>query len=213
MTYENPLLLRNPVSFLAVQRPRIDLKLKGHASLFMRLFPIKNKYLYRHKMLEYLYNKIKNEPLHRVDLKKSKSSFKEMADSLNIEPILLREYHQAFHGFEEKEDHVKCFVENGEYVIGIDEPGIRAYLDDFWISEGEKDLNERIYNKTKWIVPVFALIITIISLSISITTIRQTQRKGEQLDKELSKYKHETQQTIDSIKKSLSLIPDSLKNK
>lgn len=179
----------------------------------MKLFPISKKYLYRHKMLEYLYSKIKNEPLHEVDLKKSKSSFKEMADFLSIDPKLLREYHQAFHGFDDKEDHVKCFNERGEYVIGIDEPGIRAYLDDYWINEGEKDLNERIYNKTKWIVPVFALIITIVSLSISITTIKQTQRKAEQLDKELLKYKHETQQTIDSIRKSLSLIPDSLKTK
>ena len=179
----------------------------------MRLFPIKKKYVYRHKMLEYLYSKIKDEPLHEVDLKKSKSSFKEMADFLSIEPKLLREYHQSFHGFDDKEDHVKCFNERGEYVIGIDEPGIRAYLDDYWINEGEKDLNERIYNKTKWVVPLIALVITAISLGYSVYSIRQTQQKVQILEKQLLDYKHELQQKDEYIKRSLSLIPDSLKKK
>lgn len=179
----------------------------------MRLFPIKKKYVYRHKMLEYLYSKIKDEPLHEVDLKKSKSSFKEMADFLSIDPKLLREYHQSFHGFDDKEDHVKCFNERGEYIIGIDEPGIRAYLDDYWINEGEKDLNERIYNKTKWVVPLIALVITAISLGYSVYSIRQTQQKVQILEKQLLDYKHELQQKDEYIKRNPSQVPDSLTKK
>ncbi len=179
----------------------------------MRLFPIKKKYVYRHKMLEYLYSKIKDEPLHRTDLKRSKSSFKEMADFLKIDARLLKEYHQSFHGFDDKEDHVKCFEEGGEYIIGIDEPGIRAYLDDYWINEGEKDLNERIYNKTKWVIPIIALIITAASLMYSIYSIRQTQKKVQKLEKQLLDYKHEVQQKDEYIKKSLPQVPDSLTKK
>jgi len=149
-----------------------------------------------------------------VDLEKSKSSFKEMADIFSIDPKLLREYHQAFHGFDGKEHHhVKCFNEGGEYIIGINEPGIRAYLDDYWINEGEKDLNERIYNKTKWSIPLIALVITAISLGYSIYTIQQTQHRLQILEKQLLGYRHELQQKAEYIKRNPSQIPDSLTKK
>jgi len=179
----------------------------------MKLFPIKKKYVYRHKMLEFLYEKVRNEPLHSTDLKKSKSSFKEMADFLKIDARLLREFHQAFHGFKDDEDHVKCFNENNEYIIGIQEPGIRAYLDDYWMNEGEKDLNERIYNKTKWIIPVFALLITAASLMYSINSIRQTQMKVQAIEQQISDYKHAAQQKVEYTEKSLPQVLDTLTKK
>ncbi len=159
-------------------------------------------------MLKYLHDKIKDEPLHKTDLMKSKSSFKEMADVLKIDARLLREYHQAFHGFKDDEDHVKCFNEKNEFFIGIQEPGIRAFLDDYWISEGEKDLNERIYNKTKWIVPVFALIVTVFSLWYSTKTVKQTQIKVNSLEKRLFNTEREQQQNVEYIKKSPPQVHD-----
>ncbi len=35
--------------------------------------------------------------------------------------------------------------------------GISGVLDEYWLREGEKEANERIYDKTKWLVPVIAL--------------------------------------------------------
>ena len=51
-----------------------------------------------------------------------------------------------------------------------------AAIDKYWIREGRKDENERIHDRTKWIVPIIALIITIIS--IFYTMIKSAQSEG-----------------------------------
>ncbi len=70
-------------------------------------FQIKEKYLWRHNILKYLYNKIENEPLDTIELKTSITEFQKMADDLKIDAKLLREYHQGLHAFGKDEDHVK----------------------------------------------------------------------------------------------------------
>ncbi len=157
----------------------------------MAIYKIDKKYVCRHKILEYLYLKIKFEPLHNINLLKSKSSFVEMANNLKLDAMYLRECHQGFHTFEK--DHVACFNEGDNFIIGITEPGINAYLDNYWIREGHKELNERIYEKTKWSVPLIALIITVLSLLYSVNTVRDIHIKIEQLEE---KYK-----TLDQLKK------------
>jgi len=151
----------------------------------MHLIKADNKYKYRHLMLAYLYAKIKYEPLHKVELPKSKSSFVEMANHLKVDAIYLRECHQGFHTFDN--DHVQCFNEGDNFIIGITDAGINAFLDNYWLREGQKELNERIYDKTKWTVPLFALLVTLLSLLYSAYTIRQTRIKVEQLEEKYNK--------------------------
>jgi len=139
-------------------------------------------------MLEYLYFKIKYEPLHRVELEKSKSSFVEMANHLKVDAMYLRECHQGFHTFDN--EHVKCFNEYDNFIIGITDAGIYAYLDSYWKREGQKELNERIYDKTKWAVPIFALLITLLSLIYSVNTVRQTHIKIEKLEERYRQIDH-----------------------
>ena len=116
---------------------------------------MKDKYVYRHKILKYLYGKLKDEPLHRTNLKASWTNFNEIASHLKINAALLKEYHQAFHSFEK--DYVACKSSNGWFLIAIQEAGVAAYLDEYFLREGEKEVNERIYDKVKWIVPIVAL--------------------------------------------------------
>ena len=63
------------------------------------------------------------------------------------------------------------------------------------------------------LIVVIALVITAASLMYSINSIRQTQKKVQVLEKQLSDYKHEVQQKDEYIKKSLPQVPDSLKKK
>ena len=125
------------------------------------------KFFYRHATLKYLNEKLKDEPPHNVTLSKSKSSFNKMAKDLNIDPKTLKEYHHGFHLSPKGENHVECTTEGGEYMIAIKEPGVQAFHDEYWLSQGHKELNERIYDKTKWILPVAAIIISVLSVLIT----------------------------------------------
>lgn len=151
----------------------------------MNLLKIDKKYKCRHLMLEHLYSKIKYEPLHRIELEKSKSSFVEMANHLKLDAMYLRECHQGFHTFDN--DHVKCFNDGDNFIIGITDAGINAYLDNYWIREGHKELNERIFEKTKWAVPLLALVITILSLLYSAFIVRESNIKIYKLEERLNK--------------------------
>ena len=141
------------------------------------------KYKYRHKMLGYLYAKIKNEPLGNIELAKSKCLFKDMAADLKIDALLLREHHHGFHALQY--DHVKC--EGGkEFYIRLTEAGAFAYTDEYWLREGKKELNERIYDRTKWIVPILSLIIAIGSAIY--TYIETSQIKAQQPQQQSGKF-------------------------
>ena len=152
---------------------------------FLTYFKVDKKYKYRHRMLEHLYSKIKYEPLHHIQLEKSKSSFVEMANILKVDAMYLRECHQGFHNFDK--DHVQCFNEGDNFIIGITEQGIFAYLDNYWLREGQKELNERIYDKTKWVVPLLALLVTFISLLYSASIVRNINKEVQQLKDKISK--------------------------
>jgi hypothetical protein len=132
-----------------------------------------------------LYDKIKDEPIHEIDLNKSTTGFKKMATDLEIDPYLLREYHHGFHGFEK--DHVQCAKHTGD--ISITEAGIRACLDGFWKREGERELNERIYDTTKWIIPVLALIVTLFSVFYSVYRVSVMSDQIKRVEKELQELK------------------------
>ena len=82
-------------------------------------FPIDEKYKMRHAILEHLYDKLKDAPLHKTDLPLSKTLVTDLAKNLNITPAELKQWHMSFHAF--KDDHVVCFADNDTYEIGITE--------------------------------------------------------------------------------------------
>lgn len=69
--------------------------------------------------------------------------------------------------------------------------GISGVLDEYWLREGEKEANERIYDKTKWLVPVIALAITAGSLLFSTWKIAHTKEKIKSVERELQQLKEQ----------------------
>ncbi len=128
---------------------------------------IARKYKVRHRILRHLYNKIESQPIHKTDLNESKSVVEDIAGVLKISPRELKKWHMSFHDFPEKNGHVLCFSENGCYMMGNTESGIIAYLDDFWLREGRKDLNDKIYNVSKWVFPILTFIISVLAILVS----------------------------------------------
>ena len=129
-------------------------------------FKIKKKYRVRHQILELLYKKLEDEPLHNTNLSKSKTDLKIISESLKLPADEIRKYHMAFHSFEK--DHVQCTSMNNTSIIEITEAGVIALFDEFWIKEGKKDLHDSIYNITRWILPVFSFLLSLIAIIISI---------------------------------------------
>lgn len=153
----------------------------------MGLFRMDKRFKYRHLMLEYLYKKVKHEPLHNQDLRKSETDFGEMALDLNVDPFDLREYHEGFHNFDDEgNEHVICDCdEGGVRKMYIKSKGMMAYLDKHWLKEGIKDQNERIYDTTKWLIPVVALLVTAFALIYSIVTVSHIKGKVKSLEQRL----------------------------
>jgi len=133
-----------------------------------KYFRIKKAYTIRHAILEYLYNKLDQTTLHKTELTKSITSVEEISTYLNITPIEFKKYHMSFHSFAKDLDHVQCFATHNKYTIGITEAGIIAYLDDYWIKEGQKELNDKVYNVTKWALPIVTFLISLAALILSI---------------------------------------------
>jgi hypothetical protein len=151
------------------------------------MFKIKKKFVYRHLILKTLYDKIKETPLnHQMDLNKTEMEFKQLALQLKIDELKLLEYHEGLHGFPKDEQHVICKHLNGICRIYLDEPGIRAYLDEYWLRAGRLEVNERIYDRTKWLVPIIALLVTIGTIIFSNSTIRQLKNKQQQLQGQIN---------------------------
>jgi hypothetical protein len=126
---------------------------------------MKQKYKNRHKILKYLYEKIKDEPLANIDLTKSRTNFIDLAQALKIDVKTLAEDHYGLHQLDE--GHV-CCSGGKHFEMSIDESGIFAYTDRYWLREGRKEMNERIYDYTKWSLPILSLVISILALYISL---------------------------------------------
>ena len=105
--------------------------------------------------------------MHITRLAKSLTVVDDLAPILGISTQDFKKYHMSFHDFEKEKNHVICSAPNTCYTIGITEPGVIAYLDDYWIKEGRKDLNDTIYNVAKWLMPIISIGISFIALWFS----------------------------------------------
>lgn len=119
---------------------------------------ISKKYKTRHLILENLFNKLKYNDAHFFNLLESATSVEQLATELDetVEEILT-----AHHGLTK---HITCNCSSGKHIITLNADGIDAYIDEYWLREGQKDLNDKFYDRIKWIVPVAVLLVTSISL-------------------------------------------------
>lgn len=162
------------------------------------MFKIHEKYVIRHKILEFLNSKIvyyENSD-KVINLNDSNIPFQEVIDAIGVPFEKAYKYHHAFHI--KDEEHVKCSTHKGIQHIGILENGIAAAIDEYWLREGQKELNERIYDKTKWIVPVIALIVTIGSILYSAIKVQGMQGKVNKVQEELKSIQQQIKPVADT---------------
>jgi len=88
---------------------------------------------------------------------------------------------------------------NGEY----------AYRDSYYLMENRKDFNETIDSYTKWIIPLFSLIISILAIYFSTNTTQNTKNIPEQY-KTIDTMQLSKKDTI-STKASLNSERDTIK--
>ena len=145
---------------------------------------VKKKYKIRHSILTILFNKLKYNDVHFFNLTYSATSVEELATTLNL---TVEEILTAHHGLTK---HINCNCASGHHIISISADGIDAYIDNFWLREGQKDLNERIYDRTKWTIPVIALIVTIGSLVYSTYKTDKALKKVDKLQNDFDNLKN-----------------------
>ena len=149
------------------------------------MFRIQKKYVIRHAILAFLKSRIDKQPGEGKDLNLSHTSLHEIAKKLKVSDqevydhqYVMRQHHQ-----------IKSTLLGGKYYFVLEENGYAAYIDSFWLREGERELNERIYEKMKWLTPLVALLITSAALIISIYLLQQNIAKVQALKLELETLK------------------------
>jgi hypothetical protein len=146
---------------------------------------VKRKYIIRHEMLKYLYSKAEYDDNHVIGLRFTLSTLNEISEKLKIPIEEITLFHHAF------KEEATCTQKNGMHSMELTEKGIDYVVDEYWLREGEKELNERIYDKTKWSIPVLALILTVVSLIITTCTVVRTNKKVKSIEEELQNIRNE----------------------
>ena len=156
-------------------------------STLLKMFKIHRKYVIRHAILKQLKSKIDKRLGDERALNLSHTSMAELAKTLKLSFSEVYEYHHAMMQL----NQVKCTPLGGKYYLELEENGYAALVDEYWIRQGERELNEKIYDKVKWLVPVIALVVTAGSLIFSTLTIQKMTHKIDGIKIELEKLKTE----------------------
>ena len=83
-------------------------------------------------------------------------------------------------------NHIRLTQMGEKFYVNIEEKGYAAFIDEYWLREGYKECNERIYNKTKWIILLLVVIMSAATLIFSVYTIRNMNNRIETLQKILN---------------------------
>ena len=155
---------------------------------------INKKYKTRHLILSTLFGKLKYNDIHSFNLHDSATSVEQLATELNttVEEIL-----KAHHGLTK---HIECDCLSGKHIITLNDDGIDAFIDEYWIREGQKDLNDKFYDRIKWIAPIAALIVTITALGYNAYKTDSALKKVSLLEIEIGRIKNESTAFNDTIK-------------
>lgn len=151
--------------------------------------------------------------MHFFNLPDSATSVEQLAVELNttVEEILT-----AHHGLTK---HIDCNCASGKHIITLNTDGIDAFIDDYWIREGQKDLNDKFYDRIKWIAPIAALIVTITALGYNAYKTDKVLKKVGLIETELEKLKTENKSFKDTVNiytdrsKDVVIVVDSLESK
>ena len=149
------------------------------------MFNVHKRYIIRQAILNHLKSKIDKKTGEEKDLNLSHTSLHDLAQRLKISFREVLEYHHALHQL----NHINSTIHGGKYYIVLEKNGYAAAIDEFWLREGEKELNEKIYDKAKWFVPLVAVIITAASLIFSVYTVQRTRNQVEVIKSDLEKLK------------------------
>jgi hypothetical protein len=169
------------------REPSLRLKYNFH------MIRINKKYKTRHLILKSLFEKLRYTDAHFFNLSDSATSVEELASKLNttIEELLT-----AHHGLTK---HINCNCSSGKHIIILNADGIDAFIDDYWLREGQKDLNDKFYDRIKWIAPIVALLVTVASLCYTAYKTDRALKKAEQIQIDIEKLKTDNKTTIDGI--------------
>jgi hypothetical protein len=129
-------------------------------------------------------------------LSTSWSSLIELSEKTGYKYQKILDYHHAI-----PDKHAICVHKENVHGMMLQRDGFEIAIDEYWLREGQKELNERIYDKTKWLIPVIALIITVGSLYYSISSVIDTQNKVSQQQKQVIEMQHR----IDGISDTLGI--------
>ena len=108
-------------------------------------------------------SKVKNGNGEEKDFNLSHTSLNDLAKKLKVPFQEVYNYHHAM----KQLNQVQYIQLGGKHYLRLEEDGHTAMIEEYWLREGERELNERIYDKTKWLVPVIVLILTIGSIIYS----------------------------------------------
>ena len=145
---------------------------------------MKKRYKIRQKIIDNLYNKITYSDIDVPKLTATKTELKVLAEEINVP---YKELFDAHHGIPDTQ--ARCVSDDGKHSIVLAFEGVDASISKYWLREGQKESNEMVYDKVKWLVPIIALIITAGSLSYTICTITETRQEIEEVKEELSALK------------------------
>lgn len=137
------------------------------------MFTVHKKYVIRHAMLKHLKSRVDRKTSDEIDLNLSHTSLYDLAQKLKITYAEAYDYHFAL----SQHNHIKSVVLGGKHYVALQESGYAAAIDEFWLREGQRELNEKVYNKTHWMVPVLALVISVASLLFSVYILQQTKKE------------------------------------
>jgi len=149
----------------------------------IKIFKPHKKYQIRHNILAYLFSKMTLNSNHVPNLRATLSTLEEIAKGIGctIEEVI--KYH---HGIPDSQ--AKCgFEGNNTHMMYLNRSGIDAVIDEYWLREGQKEINEKIYDKTKWSIPVISVLVTFASLAYTIYTVSKTKEKVSDLEVKLGK--------------------------
>jgi len=154
------------------------------------------RYKIRHKIIEYLNTKVVYKDLDIPSLENAIAPLQEIATKINEKYEDVFKYHQII-----PDTQAKCVVKDKQHCMYLLRGGIDAYVDEYWLREGQKEANDRIYDKVKWVVPIIALLITAGSLGYSIYSIRDTQSKVSRIERQMIEHQRQLKNLTDTLNK------------
>ena len=149
------------------------------------MFRVHKKYVIRNAMLKYLKSRVDKKAGDEMDLNLSHTSLYDLAQKLKIPFGEAYDYHFAL----TQHNHLKSLILGGKHYVALQENGYAAVIDEFWLREGQRELNEKIYDKAHWVAPVLALLISVASLIFSAYSSQQTKKELVTLKSEVLELK------------------------